>query len=304
MPIRGVAVDDDLALGALLAAALRPAAVSGVVEVEPAVEDSALSRGERAGALSLLPASYLWSDALADSRSPRSSLTWRALGDAGIDATLALPVPILGFEAGRIRAQVGLTAALFLGFQPSGPLTFDFQTFDGWFALPLDVSSGAWSGRLEWAHVSAHYGDGVRDDGARPSNLDAYSREYVRLWGARALGPVRVYGSARVLLHSLPTAPPIGASVGAEVEGSWRFAPYAAADLQIAQEDGWAPALGGQVGGRWVSGTHRMRLGLAGRTGPEDTGKLRPGDERWLGVTLGYDRVPQDVPVPGPPLSR
>ncbi len=299
MPIRGVAVDDELAWGVLLAVA-----VHGAGAVERAAEDSAGSPEEVAGAFSVLPASSLWSDVLADSRSPRSSLTFRVMGDAGIDATLALPVPIVGFEAGPWRAQAGLTAALFLGFQPSGPVTFDFQTFDGWFALPIDVSSGAWSGRLEWAHVSAHYGDGIRDDASRPSNLDAYSREYVRLWGARELGPARVYGSVRALLHSLPVGAPLGASVGAEVEGTWRFAPYAAADLQIAQEDGWAPALGGQVGARWVSGTHRMRLGVAGRTGPEDTGKLRPGDERWLGVTLGYDRVAPDIasapPAPGP----
>lgn len=243
-----------------------------------------------------LPAAPLWEDAVADSRAPRSALTVRAplgadAGGAAIDATLALPVPLVELRSGTLRLQVGLAAAAFLGFVGDGPLVFDFETFDGWFALPVDAAVGPWSARLEWAHLSAHYGDGVRDNAERPGNFDAYSREWVRLWGARALGPARVYASAWALLHTLPEAPPLGASAGAEVEGPWPIAPYLALDVRLAQEDAWAPALAGQVGGRLVSGTHRLRLGLAGRVGPEDTGKLRPGDEAWLGVTLAYDRV-------------
>jgi len=243
-----------------------------------------------------LPPAPLWEDAVADSRAPRSSITVRAplgpeAGAAAIDATLALPVPLVELRSGPVRLQVGLAAATFLGFAGDGPLIFDFETFDGWFALPVDIAVGPWSGRLEWAHLSAHYGDGVRDNAERPSNFDAYSREWVRVWGARTLGPARVYASAWALVHTLPEAPPLGASAGAEAEGPWPIAPYLALDLRLAQEDAWAPAVAGQLGARLVSSTHRLRLGLAGRVGPEDTGKLRPGDEVWLGVTLAYDRV-------------
>jgi hypothetical protein len=242
-------------------------------------------------AWSALPPAPIWSDAVADTRAPRSSITLHVLGDGGIDATLALPVPLVELHTGEWRAQVGLAAALFLGFEGDGPLTFDFETFDGWFALPIDVASGPWSARLEWAHLSAHYGDGVRDDAVRPDNFDSYSREYVRLHGARTIGPARVYGSAWALLHELPVAAPFGFSAGAEVEGPWRLAPYAAVDLHVAQEDAWEPAFAGQVGARLVAKTHRLRLGVAGRTGPEDTGKRKPADERWLGIVLAYDRV-------------
>jgi hypothetical protein len=214
-------------------------------------------------------------------------------GATAIDATLALPVPFVELRWGETRAQVGLATALFLGFEADGELTFDFETFDGWFALPIDVASGPWSGRLEWAHLSAHWGDGVRDDGIRP-NLDTYSREWVRLWGARTVGPARFYASGQALLHALPATEPFAASVGGEVEGPWRVAPYAAVDLRVAQEDGWNPAFGAAAGVRLQSGTHRLRLGLMARIGPEDTGKRRPGDEAWLGIALAYDRVAQE----------
>jgi hypothetical protein len=213
------------------------------------------------------------------------------VGDGGIDATLALPVPLVEVDAGAWRAQVGLSAALFLGFQPDGDLTFDFETFDGWFSLPIDVANGPWSARLEWSHLSAHYGDGVRDDSVRPGNFDPYSREYARLWGARTIGPARVYASGWALLHTLPEAAPFGVSAGAEIAGPWTLAPYAALDVESAQESAWEPAVAGQIGARLVAKTHRLRLGVAGRTGPEDTGKLKPGEERWLGVVLSYDRV-------------
>ncbi|MDP2313214.1 MAG: DUF1207 domain-containing protein [Pseudomonadota bacterium] len=242
----------------------------------------------------LLPAQPLWADPVADTRAPRSSLTVRALGTPAIDATVALPVPLVQLSVGDVHAQVGLAAAVFLGFVGDGPLVFDFETFDGWFALPIDMSVGHWSARLEWAHLSAHYGDGVRDNALRPGNFDPYSREWVRLWGARAIGPARVYASAWALLHALPAAEPFGVSGGAEAEGPWPIAPYAAVDLRLAQEDTWAPALTGQAGARIVTGTHRLRLGLSARVGPEDTGKLQPRDEAWAGVTLSYDRVAAD----------
>ncbi|MDP2308310.1 MAG: DUF1207 domain-containing protein [Pseudomonadota bacterium] len=238
-----------------------------------------------------LPAQPVWADAVADTRAPRSALTVRVAGAPAIDATLALPVPLVELVRGDVHVQVGLATALFLGFVGDGPLVFDFETFDGWFALPIDLAVGPWSARLEWAHLSAHYGDGVRDNAARPGNFDPYSREWARLWGARTLGPARVYASAWALLHALPASEPFGFSGGAEIEGPWPLAPYAAVDLRIAQEDAWSPAVSGQAGGRLVMGTHRLRLGASARVGPEDTGKLRPGEEAWVGVTLSYDRV-------------
>jgi hypothetical protein len=273
------------------AAAFGPA---GGMQEEPAGDASgaagvpAASAGVRARPL---PEAPLWEDAVADTRSPRSALYFHALGGSGIDATVALSVPLVEVAWGDTRLQVGLSTALFLGFVADGPLIFDYETFDGWFALPVDLAVGPWSARLEWAHLSAHYGDGVRDNAVLPSNFDAYSREWVRVWGARTLGPARAYVSAWALLHTLPAAAPFGVSAGLEAEGPWSLAPYGAVDVRLAQEDAWSPAVSGQLGARLLARTHRMRLGAAARYGPDDTGKLRPATEAWVGVVLSYDRV-------------
>jgi len=283
-----------LLAGSAAAWAAPPASDAAPPASDAAASDVATSDGTSAPKEVVarpLPAVPLWDDPIADSRAPRSSLTVRTGERPTIDATLGLPLPLVEFAWNDTRVQIGLATAIFLGFVNDGPLIFDFETFDGWFALPVDVSAGPWSARLEWAHLSAHYGDGIRDNSARPGNIDPFSREWVRLWGARTLGPARVYGSAWALLHTLPEAPPFGFSAGAEVEGPWRVAPYAAVDLRLAQEDAWAPAIGGQAGARLRSGTHRLRLGVAARSGPEDTGKLRPGTEAWVGGILTYDRV-------------
>lgn len=240
----------------------------------------------------LLPEGVAWEAPLADSRSPLSRIVVRAEDPVGIDAAIAQTFPLAGAAGDGWEARASVSAALFMGFQNDGPLIFDFQTFDGWFALPVDVAVGAWSARLEWAHVSAHYGDGVRDDARRPGNFDPWSREYARLAVARTLGPARLYASARAVVHATPEVAPFGAGVGGEVAGPWRVAPYAAVDLQVSQESGWAPAVEAQAGAWWETGPHRLRLALVARTGPEDTGKLQPADERWVGMLFGFDLGP------------
>lgn len=237
----------------------------------------------------VLPDGLAWHAPLADSRSPLSRIVVRADDPVVIDATLAQTFPLVAARTDTVEARLSVGAALFLGFENDGPLIFDFQTFDGWFALPLDVRAGPWSARLEWAHVSAHYGDGVRDDSARPGNFDPWSREYWRLHGARTVGPARVYASVSAVTHAEPATEPFGCGVGAEVAARGELAPYAAVDLQVAQEHAWAPAIEGQAGGWWTTGPYRLRLAVAGRTGPEDTGKLQPGEERWIGLLFGFD---------------
>ncbi|MFZ5482265.1 MAG: DUF1207 domain-containing protein [Myxococcota bacterium] len=237
-------------------------------------------------ALEALPADVAWEAPRADTRSLRSTVLVRT---GGIDAAIAQSVAFGEARGEGWRAQVGLGAALFMGFRADGELTFDFETFDGHFVLPVDLVAGDWSARLEAGHASAHYGDGVRDNGDRPGNFDPWSREWLALRGARAIGPARVYAGARVLLHALPEAEPLAGQLGAEIVGPWDVAPFAAVDLQVAQEDAWAPALAGQAGVTIAAGPHELRVAAWGRTGPEDTGKLKPGTERWVGLVVGFD---------------
>lgn len=170
----------------------------------------------------VLPPTPAFVPPIADTRAPYSSVLVRP---DGIDTAVAARFPLVELDSGAVRAQFGVSAGLFMGFQPDGPLVFDFQTFDGLFAFPLDVEAGPWSARLAWAHLSAHYGDGVRDDDVRPTNTDAFSREWVAVTVTRRLGPARVYGGGRVLVHALPEAKPLAGQLGAEVEGPGAWPP-------------------------------------------------------------------------------
>lgn len=244
-----------------------------------------------------MPVAWLWLPAtgvfvlpLADTHSALSSVTPRWSDRYGVDATIAADFPVLALRAGELEADLGIEAGVWMGFDPSDDLQFDLQTVDGTFAVPIAVRRGRWSGRLVVGHTSAHFADGVRDDTTLPGSPEGYSREWLTLTGSRELGPARLYAGARVLLHDQRRAEPFAVQVGGELAAPWVVAPYLAVDLQLAGENAWAPAVAGQVG--VLAAPHagqRLRVALAGRTGPEDTGKLSGQTEAWLGVLFGFD---------------
>ncbi len=237
----------------------------------------------------LLPATGLFGLPAADTRSAASVVNLRWDDGFSIDATLGASFPAVEYHADAWAAQVGVEAAGFMHFDPDGALTFDLDTFDGVFGFPVTGRTGPWSARVEWAHVSAHFADGVRDNGALPGSGDQYSREYLRLLAARDIGPARIYTGGRVLTHDARDSAPWMAQLGAEVFAPWRAAPYAAIDLQLAQEFGWNPAVGGQVGVAFPAERARFRIAMIGRHGPDDTGKLDGATESYLGLGFGFD---------------
>ncbi len=238
---------------------------------------------------SLLPALGLFALPVADTRSPLSVVTLRWDDGFGIDATLGASFPVVAYTSPAVDLQLGVEAGGFMGFDPDGALTFDLETFDGLFAFPLSARRGPWSARLEWAHVSAHFADGVRDDGALPGSGSQYSREWLRLLAGRDVGPARVYAGGRVLLHDARDSAPLAVQVGGEVFGPWTVAPYLAADLQLAQEFAWQPAVGAQLGVAVPTKHARLRVAAAVRHGPDDTGKLDGAPESFLGLSFGFD---------------
>jgi hypothetical protein len=239
-----------------------------------------------------LPATALFTLPLADTHSALSSVTLRWDEGFGVDATLAADFPVLALQAGAVEADVGIEAGVWMGFDPNEDLQFDLETVDGTFAVPFSVRSGPWSGRIEVAHTSAHFADGVRDNGVLPASTEGYSREWLSLVGSRAFGPARVYVGGKGLIHDQRGAAPFAAQAGAELVAPWVVAPFAAVDVQMAGESDWAPALGAQLGVLAVPHAgERLRVALAGRTGPEDTGKLTGRQEAWIGVVFGFDRT-------------
>ncbi len=246
--------------------------------------------GEPVGWIAL-PAEALCPTPLADTRAPRSAVTLLgADGGLGVDAVIATEFPLVLYRAPWGSVSAGLEAGAFLRFGAGGELTFDLYTFDGLFGIPLAWAKGPWSARVAWTHLSAHYGDGVRTSGDRPTNLEAWSREQVQVQVVRTAGPARFYGGGRVLLHSLPEASPFAVQVGSEGVGPWRVSPYGAVDLQLAAETAWVPAVSGQLGGIWQAEYAALRVSAVGRIGPEDTGKMTGEIERYVGLLVGFDR--------------
>ena len=161
-----------------------------------------------------LPAEALWTLPVADTRSALSSVTLRWDDRFGVDATIGADFPMVALSTGKLRLGLGISAQGNMGFEPNDDLRFDLETFDGTFAFPLDARLGPWSARLDLAHTSAHFADGVRDNAALPGPSDGYSREWVRLLASRELGPARLYVGGRTLLHDTREAAPWAVQAG------------------------------------------------------------------------------------------
>jgi hypothetical protein len=237
-----------------------------------------------------LPAAGLFALPVADTRSALSHVTLRWDERFAIDATLAADFPVVRLVQGEIAVDAGVEALVAMGFQPNENLRFDLETVDGTFGFRFAVRWRAWSARLELAHTSAHFADGVLDDPEPLASTEGYSREWARLLIGRQLGPARLYGGGRVLIHDQRQLPPWAAQLGGEVEAPWRIAPYFALDLQLAAENDGRPEVSAQAGvrARGEEG-RRFRVAVVGRSGPEDTGKLQGQTEAWVGVTFGLD---------------
>ena len=165
-------------------------------------------------------------------------------------------------------------------------------TVDGLLRIPITLAWRDLSSTFEWAHVSAHFADGVRKMDDPPPDPGTWSREYVRWVATWENGWIRPYAGYRHLIHVLPQAPRPGVQVGYSVWGPWRVAPYHALDAQWNADSNWHTTIAAQAGVALGGGSGpRVLLGGVGRRGPDDTGKRTGADERYLGVVLAFPRI-------------
>ena len=210
-----------------------------------------------------------------------------------VDTAIADRVGFLRWSHGDWTGQIDLAAGLFLGFDPGGQMTFGMQTVDGLIRLPLSARHGPLSASLEWAHVSAHYADGIRNATDQPLPERAtYSREYIRLQTSWEMDWFTPYLACRQLIHSLPEAPGFG------VQGGWMiYIPgvpvYQAVDLKLSADEEWQPGAQAQLGLVLSSESIRtLHVGFIAMTGPDDTGQRSGEDDRFIGVQFGFHRIP------------
>ena len=258
-------------------------------------------------ALLLLPGLSLHTPFYGATREPYTQLTVQAErieGSIGRDIPLigqrSLPAPAWGSrEVGSLDWQVNLAAGTFMGFSPIGELTFDLLTFDGIFGLPVDLRWNQLELRVGWFHLSAHFADGIRRLPDKPdsSSQAGYSREWMDIYAAYWLGPVRPYLGARLSLHSADGQAGPGVQLGLTTSHRHSWGPYLGADLSMRREFGWQPTLSGQTGIELNGQNHTsLRLGLAGYYGMRDEGKHAGESESYLGLTLGFSPAPTPQP--------
>jgi hypothetical protein len=245
----------------------------------------------------LLPAA-LHSPVYIDPREPLSRVRLRS---DGIDAAVGDSVPIVELSVGRLQAQLGLTGAVFMGFEPGESLTFYLLTFDGLFGAPLDLRWRDWEARLQWTHLSAHFGDGVRQlDQPPPLELQgAFSREWVALTLGRHLLPgtaglqeLYAFAGGRAIYHAVDDGGGPALWVGAQADWLERHGPYLAAQLMVAAEQQWTPSVSVQAGGRLGAGGG-VRLGGVFYTGRGQAGKATGEPEQHVGLQIAFGPLPR-----------
>ncbi len=229
-----------------------------------------------------MPGSPLFASPVADPRASRMHVTWRP--DGQIDAALGQVVPLVQYS-GPARVQAGLLFGTWLRFEQAGPGTFNLNTFDGSFGVPVDVELEHLAIRVAWRHTSAHIADGLD----RPTIT--WSREEALVQARTELGPVQLYGGASWLLRSTPELPRLGLQLGLESEGPWWFA---SADLQLRTEDEGSPGAAAFAGLRVQRNRGPvLRLGPCAAWGPDRRGQYPNTDDPYVGLRLDLDLLPR-----------
>lgn len=197
---------------------------------------------------------------------------------------------LVGLEAGPVELQLELGAAIYLGFLPGDAFTFGIATVDGLIRVPVSMAWGDWRFSLEWAHISAHYADGVRYGEALPDNTDGYSREHLRTLASWELPWVQPYLGVQQLIHSIPKAPGFMVQTGLKAHGQRRLSWYQALDLAWAADTAWLTRASYQGGLllRREDG-QALRGGLIAFRGPALAGKRGGELDTYLGGVLTFD---------------
>jgi uncharacterized protein DUF1207 len=215
-----------------------------------------------------------------------------AQGEAALGGTVRL-WRAASWEDGGI--SLGIASAVFGRFRLEVSSS-DLVASDWIVALPLEVRRGAWSGRVQIMHWSAHLGDEMIEKSGI-ERID-FTHNAVSLLLARDLGGVRVYGGGSRISKSsleneeqLPSGFSDNSTVQFGADATWT--PWQSAlqfeagvDYQAADRTDWA-AQWSLVGGiRVQDGTHTLQLHATYFDGPSPVGQFFLTQERAWGFSL------------------
>lgn len=222
----------------------------------------------------------LFEPPLAHPRSPELALEVILNGPSDrVTGVIGARIPFFNFHVGEVHLQVGFDAGSWTDLRMlSHVFGFPLTAVDYLFGVPFMVAYGPLSASFELSHISAHLGDGL----AEPRPALKYTREYARLLVAYSVKSgsfaMRFYGGGQFLLHTIPSLPPWGAEVGAEVRASASpvVEPYAAVTGMYHQDTGTFD-VSSQVGVYLVRETARaftLRVAFSAYAGSDRRGQF------------------------------
>ncbi|MCY3711653.1 MAG: DUF1207 domain-containing protein [Gemmatimonadetes bacterium] len=228
-----------------------------------------------------------------------------------------------GADGGR-RFRTGIHAGVFSKLRRSGT-TFPLETADYLIGFHADLGNDRYTGRFEYAHVSAHLADGYEGYGGphqpdqedraghsdqedRATRAMTYSREYFTLYGARemrfapgsaigsTIGSARVYGSLRWSNHAIPDVRRWRVQGGAELVfrpfagegGATRV--YLACDVRLFRDGEISVNRTAHAGLLFHNESSRgLRLAFVYHGGRSEHGQFHHLEDDYAGIGLFFD---------------
>ena len=206
-------------------------------------------------------------------------------------------------EAGRpLRFRTGIHAGVFSKLRRSGT-TFPLETADYLIGFHADLGGDRYTGRFEFAHVSAHLADGY-DGTEQAMRAMTYSREYFTLYGSyeresapgSAMGSARVYGSLRWSNHAIPDVRRWRVQAGGELVSRPLSGPggatraYVACDLRLFRDGDLSVNRTAHAGLLFHNeGSRGLRVALVYHGGRSEHGQFHHLEDDYGGVGLFFD---------------
>jgi len=214
-----------------------------------------------------------------------------AQGEAALGGAVRIWQPAT-WEGGGMT--VGIASAVFGRFRLEVSSS-DLVASDWVVGFPVEARRGAWSGRLQLFHWSAHIGDElIETTGAE--RID-FTHNGLELLLARDLGPIRAYGGGALISASsleneeqLPEGFSDGAQLRAGLDGHWSRGGSlhleGGLEFESAERTDWR--------GRWTvlggvavrDGNRSVQLRGVFQDGPSSVGQFFWTDERAWGFEL------------------
>ena len=189
-----------------------------------------------------------------------------------------------------VLLRFGIHSGVYTLLRKTGA-TFPLDTADFMFASHTDLQYDRFTGRFEFAHISAHIADGFNDPVRKPIT---YSREFFTLYGDYRWPLLRVYSSLRVSNHAIPDIKRWRLQFGGELTSGTLLGRilrvYTAYDIRLFDSSGTVANQTGQLGIVFHSADQSgLRIALVGHTGRSEHGQFHDLSDRYVGLGIFFD---------------